>query len=78
MPNLFGVALNIIFMKRLKKLFRLAGVVVLIALALCGIGIIGGAPVPPVRRKEHAIEITTEMKETRENEKDLMLFENKT
>jgi hypothetical protein len=65
-------------MKRFKKMLRVTGVMVLIILALFGIGIIGGVPVPTFRRKENTVEIRTELKETRETEGDIILFENRT
>jgi hypothetical protein len=61
-------------MKRLKKILRLAGLVLLISLALCGIGIIGGVPVPPPRKKEDAIELRIELKEDKKKETDAEIF----
>jgi len=61
-------------MKRLKKMLRLAGLALLIILATCGIVIIGGAPVPPTRRKENTIEIRTELVENKERETDVVIF----
>ncbi len=62
-------------MNQLKKVFRMACLVVLIALALIGVGIIGGAPVPVNRRKENTIEIRTEIKETEENKDNIVFFD---
>jgi hypothetical protein len=57
-------------MKQLKRALRVAGLVMLIFLALSGIGIAGGAPVPAIRRKENTIEIRTELKKTDESAGD--------
>lgn len=62
------------FMKWLKKTLRVVGLVLLIILAACGIFIIGGAPVPPLRRKENTIEIVTELIENKEKESDVAIF----
>ena len=71
------MALDIVYMKRFKKMLRVAGTVVLIVLALFGVGIIGGMPVPAYRRKENTIEIRTELKEDRETEGGIIFFENR-
>ena len=55
-------------MKSFKKLLRLSGLVLLIALACFGIGIIGGTPVPPKNKKEDTIEIVVELSDLTDSE----------
>jgi hypothetical protein len=62
-------------MKQLKRALRVAGLVMLILLALFGIGFAGGVPVPASRRKENAIELRTEFKETKESDWSLEVRE---
>ncbi|NEU10491.1 hypothetical protein GZH53_19350 [Flavihumibacter sp. R14] len=63
-------------MKSFKKLLRLSGLVLLIALACFGIGIIGGTPVPPRNKREDTIEIVVELVEPADTEDmELVLFD---
>ena len=60
-------------MDRFKKILRTIGLIVLIVLALSGIGIVGGPFLPRIRqdfdRKEETIELVEEKKEDSEAEK---------
>jgi hypothetical protein len=60
-------------MHRIKKILRTIGLIVLIILALSGIGIVGGPFLPRIRqdfdRKEVSIELVEEKKEDSEAEK---------
>jgi len=54
-------------MKKLKKVLRLAGLVLLILLAVCGLGVTGGFP--DVHRERYLNkEITTEQVDKKEDE----------
>jgi len=60
-------------MNRFKKILRTIGLILLIVLAVSGIGIIGGPFLPRIRqdfdRKELTIELVEEKKEDSEDEK---------
>ena len=58
-------------MKKLRRLLRLSGIVMLVALACFGIGIFGAVPIPPKKRKEDTIEFRIEQKEA----VDVVLFD---
>jgi hypothetical protein len=47
-------------MKRFKRALRLFGFILLIVLASFGIGIGGGAPIPPSTRKKDPVEVISE------------------
>lgn len=61
-------------MKRIKKIARLLGWILLISLAICGVGIAGGVPIPPSNKRENEIEMQIELYESEENEADLVEF----
>mgnify|MGYP000698807142 CR=1 FL=1 len=62
-------------MKRFKKTLRLLGLVCLIALAVFGVGIAGGVPIPSSTKREHDIEMKIELLDTAESEVDLVEFD---
>jgi hypothetical protein len=76
LPDLSGIAANIVFVKQFKKMLRVAGMALLIALACFGICLAGGAPAPVYKTRENSIEIRTELKDADENKSDYILFEN--
>lgn len=53
-------------MKFLKKAWRLLSLVLLVSLAVTGIGLGGGIPIPASSRKENHIEISVELPESKE------------
>ncbi|WP_461136033.1 hypothetical protein [Spirosoma lituiforme] len=58
-------------MKRIKKLFKLVGLVCLVMLALCGIGINGAGPVLSQSRERYIDNgIKTELVQTKDEEGD--------
>ncbi|MFK7903821.1 MAG: hypothetical protein AB8B69_01790 [Chitinophagales bacterium] len=62
-------------MKRFKRILRPLGLVCLIALAVFGVGIAGGVPIPSSTKREHAIEVKIELLDTEENAADLVAFD---
>lgn len=48
--------------------------VMLMALAAFGVGLMGGAPVPMNKKRENIIEMHIELKESNENEGELLIF----
>ncbi len=76
MPDLSGIASNIVFVKQFKKMLRVAGMILLIVLACFGISVGGPPPVPIYKRRENGIELRTEVKDAEENKSDYILFEN--
>jgi len=62
-------------MKRFKRILRLLGLMCLIALAVFGVGIAGGVPIPSSTKREHAIEVKIELLDTEESEADLVAFD---
>jgi hypothetical protein len=63
-------------LKKLKKILRIAGMVMLMALAGFGVGLIGGAPIPMNKRRENVIELRIELKESEENKAEELIFKN--
>jgi hypothetical protein len=61
-------------MKFLKKAWRLLCLVLLVGLAITGIGLGGGVPIPANSRKENHIEISVELPESKEETKELEEF----
>jgi anionic cell wall polymer biosynthesis LytR-Cps2A-Psr (LCP) family protein len=68
------VKITVYFMKKIKKWLRLLAFVVLVVLALVGVGI-AGAPVPPPQSKkdEKIIEVNVEMVDDEENDEVIPL-----
>ena len=58
--------LHLYTMKNLKKLLKIAGLVLLIVLACFGIGIAGGIPVSSANRKEDKAQIKIELLDTKD------------
>ena len=50
--------------------------IMLMALAAFGIGLIGGAPIPMNKRRENVIEMRMELKESDENKGEELIFKN--
>ena len=50
--------------------------IMLMALASFGVGILGGVPIPVNKRRENVIELRTEIKEADENKGELLIFKN--
>jgi len=48
--------------------------VMLIALAAFGVGLIGGAPIPMNKRRENLIEMHIELKESDEKKGEVLIF----
>ena len=70
-----GGAQNITQVKNLKRMLRLIGLAMIIALACTGVGILGGVPIPEKRRRENIIELRTEIKnEDQVNEKTTFFY----
>jgi len=61
-------------LKKFKRILRVAGMVMLMALAAFGVGLIGGAPIPMNKRRENLIEMHIELKESDENKGELLVF----
>lgn len=61
-------------MKFLKKAWRLLSLVLLVSLAVTGIGLGGGIPIPASSRKENHIEISVALPESKEETKELEEF----
>jgi len=61
-------------MKYFKKAWRLFSLVLLVTLAVAGIGLGGGVPIPASSRKENHIEITVELPESKEESKEVEEF----
>jgi hypothetical protein len=61
-------------LKKFKRILRVAGMVMLMALAAFGIGLIGGAPIPMNKRRENIIELRIELKESPENKSETLVF----
>lgn len=61
-------------MKRFKKIRRLIGLVLLITLAMVGIGTGGGIPVPIAGKRENQIEITVELPDAKEKDTNAEQF----
>ena len=55
-------------------MLRFGSMALLMALASVGIGIFGGVPIPPNKRRENIIEIKVELKEADENKADTVFF----
>ena len=56
-------------MNKLKRILRLIGLILLIALGSMGVGLLGGVPIQPIRKKEDVIEVIIEMdNSSKENE----------
>jgi len=55
-------------MKSFKKTVRLLGFIILMVLASAGVGLMGGIPMPTVKRREQTIEIKVELTESNEEE----------
>jgi hypothetical protein len=64
------------FVKKLKKILRIAGMVMLMVLASFGVGLMGGVPIPINKRRENAIELHVELKESEENKGEELIFKN--
>ncbi|MEO6524303.1 MAG: hypothetical protein ABIN91_21635 [Mucilaginibacter sp.] len=62
-------------MEKLRRLLRLSGIVMFVALASFGIGIFGAVPIPPKKRKEDHIEFCIELKEAEKEGTDTVMFE---
>jgi hypothetical protein len=60
--------------KKFKRVLRLIGLAMIIALACTGLGLIGGIPIPEKRRRENLIEYKTEIKQNEENKEDTIFF----
>ena len=56
-------------------MLRLLGLVILIALAVCGVGIAGGVPIPSSNKRENDIEVKMELFDNEEDESDLVRFD---
>lgn len=50
-----------ILMRKFKRALRLIGLIFLLLLASMGVGLIGGVPIQPIRKKEDVIEAIIEM-----------------
>lgn len=61
-------------MKSFKKIWRGICLVLLLSLALVGIGAAGGIPVPPSNRKENQIEINVERIDDQDDESEEKCF----
>ena len=61
-------------MRYFKKAWRLLCLVLLVALAVTGIGLGGGVPIPASNRKENHIEITVELPESKEEATEVEQF----
>jgi hypothetical protein len=66
----------LIFVKNFKKMLRIAGMIMLIALASFGVGLIGGVPIPMNKRRENVIELRIELKESEEHKAEELIFKN--
>lgn len=58
-------------MQSFKKTMRLFGLGLLIVLATLGIGIGGGVPIPPNKKREDSTEIKTELVEVKDEKTKL-------
>ncbi len=65
---------NLLSVKKFTKVLRIAGMIMLMALASFGVGIIGGVPIPVNKRRENVIELRTEIKEADENKSETLIF----
>jgi len=61
-------------MKQLKKVLRIARIVIIILIAGFAVGIMP-VPPPPKRKSQNIIEVKIEMKETDENKNDTVFYE---
>lgn len=61
-------------MKYFKKAWRLLCLLLLVMLAVTGIGLGGGVPIPAGSRKENHIEIAVELPESKEESKEVEEF----
>jgi hypothetical protein len=68
LPDGGKVFIILLFMERFNRSLKLFGIGVLIVLATLGVGIGGGAPVLPNRKKESTNEVRTELVEVKEDE----------
>ena len=59
-----------ILMKKFKRTLRHIGLICLIILGSMGVGIIGGVPIQPIRKKEDMIEVVTEMDNTSKEDQE--------
>lgn len=57
-------------------MLRIAGMIMLIALASFGVGLIGGVPIPMNKRRENVIELRIELKESEEHKAEELIFKN--
>ncbi|MGD1890858.1 MAG: hypothetical protein ACFB15_09725 [Cyclobacteriaceae bacterium] len=57
-------------MKKFKRTLRLIGLILLIALGSMGVGLIGGVPIQPIRKKEDTIEVIIEMESSSKEDQD--------
>jgi hypothetical protein len=60
--------------KNFRRVLRLIGLAMIIALACTGIGIMGGIPFPEKRRRENIIELRTEIKKEDDDKNDTTFF----
>jgi hypothetical protein len=63
-------------MKNFRRVLRLIGLAMIIAMACTGIGIMGGIPIPEKRRRENIIELRTEIIKEDENDDKSVFFYN--
>jgi hypothetical protein len=58
-------------MKNFKRIFRLLTLVFFMVLAMVGVGLGGGIPIPSSNRREDTIVIKVELVESEEDQKEL-------
>jgi hypothetical protein len=77
LPDISAIALTcLVFVKKFKKIMRIAGMIMLMVLASFGVGLIGGVPIPMNKRRENVIELRIELKESEENKAEELIFKN--
>jgi hypothetical protein len=77
LQDISAIALTcLVFVKKIKKIMRITGMIMLMALASFGVGLVGGVPIPMNKRRENVIELRIELKESEENKAEELIFKN--